>query len=360
MSWSTNLVNNSVSVGSRKQYNIAWAHWVRFHKCYQIEGGCEDRLSTSRLLVKPAVERGLAFIAYLFHFLHLQASTINNYLAGVAFHLKCRQVDTSFLHSAVMQMARSGVTLLSRGKKAACERGALPFTWSMILAYKQHNSLSVARNHCTYTALAIAFTLLLRVSEYIRSPSNHFLRSQDVVFVLNSGETIPSFRLTASSFSNVASVIFIIRSAKNDQLGESHRLCYPKREDTSLQACICSIAMEWARRAELTADRPFLSYHRRWCLTRRDVDAAVKSMAKHFGLAVHRFSPHSLRYGGASALAARGVPDSIIQSSGRWRSLAFLQYLKLSHHVMTRSLDVLTDPSTFTVEDVRRLTNAAA
>ena len=40
------------------------------------------------------------------------------------------------------------------------------------------------------------------------------------------------------------------------------------------------------------------------------------------------FSPHALRIGGASWAAAQGWPDSIIRAHGRWKSDAFLRYIK--------------------------------
>jgi hypothetical protein len=46
-------------------------------------------------------------------------------------------------------------------------------------------------------------------------------------------------------------------------------------------------------------------------------------MAIYFSLDPTRISSHSLRIGGASALAAAGVPDYIILDMGRWKSLVF-------------------------------------
>jgi len=43
-----------------------------------------------------------------------------------------------------------------------------------------------------------------------------------------------------------------------------------------------------------------------------------------------RFSIHSLRRSGATALHAVGIPDSVIKAMGRWKSLAFLKYLVIS------------------------------
>lgn len=256
-------------------------------------------------------------------------------------------------------MARSGVALLSRGKRAGSETGSLPFTFGMVLQFKELVSITTARGQGVFTALVVAFTLLLRISEYAKTSSDHYLRGRDVVFVLTSGVTILASDVVSLQTPTVTSVIFVIRSAKNDQRGDSHRLCFPKRPPGTTALCICSLVWDWAIRALPSVDAPFFSYRGMWVLTRHDIDVAVKTVARSYKLDTRRFTPHSLRYGGASALAATGTPDYTIQITGRWKSLAFLQYLKLSRHVMERSLKVLTDPSVFTVDDVRRLTSVA-
>ena len=56
----------------------------------------------------------------------------------------------------------------------------------------------------------------------------------------------------------------------------------------------------------------------------------IKMTTTRLGFNHEFFSTHSLRIGGASALAAAGVPDYIIQTMGRWKSLAFLMYIRLA------------------------------
>lgn len=353
------MVRGCVATSSQKQYFVGWKHWLNFHHLYDLDYRWDFQPHRTQTSDTPSpVDRSLAFIAYAFHVLRLQASTIGNYLAGISYHIRCNGGSSAFLNSPLVNMARSGITLLSRKQKAQCERGALPFTWGMIDRYRSRYGTFSARYHCTFTALALAFTLLLRVSEYIKSSSDHYLRASDVLFETAVGGMLSSCDWEALSSATVTGVVFIVRSAKNDQLGETHRLCFPRKMPSDSSSCICSIALSWALRARLLPSAPFLSYRNTWCLSRWDIDSAVKTIAKLYGLNTTRFTPHSLRYGGASALAAGGVSDAIIQVTGRWKSLAFLQYLKLSSQMMSRSLDILTNVSTFTVHDVRRLTNA--
>ena len=71
-------------------------------------------------------------------------------------------------------------------------------------------------------------------------------------------------------------------------------------------------------------------------------------MAVYFKLDQTRISSHSLRIGGASALAAAGVLDYIILDMGRWKSLAFSAYVRrttqmfeVAHYVLSRN-DLIT------------------
>lgn len=299
-------------------------------------------------------------MSFLFHEKRLQSDTICNYIAGVIHTFQCRGLDITPFTSTPVAMAKSGVTLLCRRRVAQGERGTLPFTWDMILQYRQMFSTSVAQHHAIFTAMVLAYILLLRVSEYVVTPANHYLRSQDVQFCASDESIIFShdhMTLRARQAS-ITHVIFVIRSAKNDKLGRQHRLCFRRSLVSDCDSCICSFAYDWAIRAQLQPESQFLSYQSQWCVTSSDINKAVKTVARFFRLNCRRFTSHSLRYGGASALAAGGIADSTIQNTGRWSSTAFLGYLRLSTEIMDRSLHVLCDTNIFSVSDVRRLTSS--
>lgn len=60
------------------------------------------------------------------------------------------------------------------------------------------------------------------------------------------------------------------------------------------------------------------------------LNAAIKSLASECGINVASVGGHSLRIGGATTLAAIGVPDHVIQQLGRWRSLSVQRYIRLT------------------------------
>ena len=67
-------------------------------------------------------------------------------------------------------------------------------------------------------------------------------------------------------------------------------------------------------------------------LSRVDLVAAV---CQADGLDVSRFNGHSFRIGAATTAAQVGVPTSVIQSLGRWKSSSFMTYVRTSPQQLT-------------------------
>ena len=64
-------------------------------------------------------------------------------------------------------------------------------------------------------------------------------------------------------------------------------------------------------------------------LTRQRLVDAVRQALEKAGLDPKKYSGHSFRIGAATAAAERGMEDSVIKTLGRWRSLAYLEYIKI-------------------------------
>ena len=72
----------------------------------------------------------------------------------------------------------------------------------------------------------------------------------------------------------------------------------------------------------------------RFDVTAEDVSRALKGAARalHYpttkGIPIDRINTHSLRSGGANALALSGYTDTQIQKMGRWRGATFKEYIR--------------------------------
>ena len=82
-----------------------------------------------------------------------------------------------------------------------------------------------------------------------------------------------------------------------------------------------------------------------WHVTPTDMGEEVKTAIVDLGLLSQDITPndvgtHSLRAGGAMVLKLNGISDTTIKKSGRWRSMAFLQYIhnKIGHFAAEVSL----------------------
>ncbi len=64
-------------------------------------------------------------------------------------------------------------------------------------------------------------------------------------------------------------------------------------------------------------------------LTRKALVSHVQSALCHAGISPAAYTGHSLRIGAATTAAQRGLEDSVIQTLGRWKSKAYLAYIKI-------------------------------
>ena len=130
-----------------------------------------------------------------------------------------------------------------------------------------------------------------------------------------------------------------INCAKNDTEGHGHRMPFPKLDlefvDTDAAFCLCTETFLLAKRLKLTPTSPFFSSPKNqedWALTAEVLNFYLRKAASE-GFQIHskKISSRSLRIGAASAMASANLPDYyVIQKVGRWKSLVFLQYIRLA------------------------------
>ena len=358
-------VAQCVQPSTRTTYDTGWRRWMQFCAWFDVDPylrvvPLEWKVPVWEVPVDFKQMAVVSFMQRLCIDENFCPGTVMVYMSSVRHVFKLANLDIDFLASEWVASARTAVTLLYRQTNPIAGRVGLPFTCDMIVyaMLKAFNTGST-RDHAIIAAMKLAVTCLMRVSEYLPgSPGGveHWLRSQDVAFGMIDGGVVPSWRISAFLLSAIQSVIITIRSAKNDSEGEGHRMEFPRIALDATHAFDLAADMySWAARAQPLFGQPFLSFRGDWVLKYDTLSKAIKRVAKEMGLDPTRYRTHSLRIGGASMMAAAGRPDYEIQKQGRWKSLAFLEYIRLGRATFKAALDAICNPFLLTVNDIGRM-----
>ena len=351
------VLRSSVAPGSETTYHSGWVHWLTFVKLF----GTDEFLSvkpiewlTSKL---PYTFLEVAMAAYIIYLQNQDKapSTISTYTFGVIYNLRCNSVDLSSLNeSKLITKIKSGVSHLYRQKdldlNALANTRTMPINVVMLLDIKNcmFSNGSIFQK-CLCNALLAAFVYLFRPSEFIVSKNSkgqyHYLRGQDVMFTIKEQggkeKIIPSsdaylyaHRFHSNKRNILVDVMTSVRDAKNDPNGIGSRYVHDIEQPGENRAfCIASVMFETAIMCRPQVDFPFFSNPSEgWRISEANVCDAIRASAQHFfadSLIASKFTPRSLRVGGASALMAAGSTDSYIQKAGRWKSSTFLDYLRV-------------------------------
>ena len=85
----------------------------------------------------------------------------------------------------------------------------------------------------------------------------------------------------------------------------------------------------------------------------------MKQVAVEMGFDPSKFRTHSLRIGGASMLAVANVPDYVILDQGRWKLLAFLEYIRLAKRSFDSALAAIVIMDGLSICDVKHMSATA-
>jgi hypothetical protein len=202
-----------------------------------------------------------------------------------------------------------------------------------------------------YLACKIGMWFCLRKSEYLpnnKHPSQPAfakgLPLSDLTFTDIDGRAIAHSMLRPGAAQRVT---LNIRFSKTDQHGRGRprSLCRsqsPPSPSTTTYSPLSStgclvaeietwvIALRDAFSADTTRDHLFVVGPRIFVTADR-VATVIKTTVLHLGLDPKRYTPHSLRYGGATMLASAGIPLYLIEYHGDWSpgSTSLRTYLQI-------------------------------
>ena len=288
-----------------------------------------------------------------------------NYLSAARKFLQNGGVDTKFLeNSQYIRNTKASMRIAYRLQTGVTDKDTLRLPVSVDMIIGHHNAVKQGKTYtivdlAVYTAEILAYTTLSRVSEYLYTgaKSAHTLLSDDVMFELSDGQILPAHSANHYTFKDVVGCLVNIRSAKNDAAGRGHRYYFEKSApgDQSLY-CIVWTLWRYSQIAHPTAGRSFFYIQEvNWTLKPAYLNQRLKHMAGMYGLDASRVSSHSLRIGGATALAAAGLHEYEIKQMGGWKSDVFLDYARNTTEMFARARTALARRDTTSIQTTKRL-----
>ncbi|KAE8968658.1 hypothetical protein PR001_g27724 [Phytophthora rubi] len=185
--------------------------------------------------------------------------------------------------------------------------------------------LTQPRDQLLWGGLLLGYFFLLRRSEYLfigRKVHSYILRLSAIRFFGDNEQSVEPKQ---------ARVVGVtLNGAENNQFGREEIRYHGKSGDK----VICPVrAARWVLKAAIAFGTnpggPALSMRKRG-ISAEDISKTIKRAASRSGLDPARFSTHSVRIGGATALLNAGADRLVIKLLGRWLSNAFEDYPVLS------------------------------
>ena len=357
------IMKASVAESTAATYKVGWNKWTEFARLVDVSPMPDiddSRILVNGIYLPSMVALTIAFCAYSFKQARLKPSSICGYLAGVAFFLKLSNHDHSFLQAPAVQMSRAGMKRLQVTSETVAY-DTWPFTLDMILHYQQFSLRANATfaEFGIFVCMLLAFSCLLRRSEYIPTDAQHFIRACDVTFRLSDDSIVESQDANYINCVSITEIVVLIPSSKRDQDRKGYRFVFAR--DSPSSSNLCEALVSFAVRTRKLPEDPFLSTRdssgkRIWCINACDLTEAMRAVGRSLGFSAAQvlcIVPHALRYGGASTLLAAGVDKYQVQLAGRWKSDAFMVYLLASHSVFERTQTALANPSWLSYRSVK-------
>ena len=256
----------------------------------------------------------------------LSHSTIKVYLAGIRlFHIENNCPDPTkeapLLHYLCTAIKRhTGENYLNRH----------PITISLLQFIKtsifHRHRLPFHDRLLFWAAFTLAFYGFLRASEYTSPTPSHYNRH---LHLLKKDITIRKDRM-----------LICIKGSKTEQFRKRASILISK---TGTSTCPVTAMNDFLKHSHHPKSLPLFAFQDGKFLTRRDVSTMTKSLLASRVPDVHRYSSHSYRIGAATTAAAAGIPDSLIQTLGRWHSNAYKSYIRTSPEVLCNATNLMAN-----------------
>ena len=197
----------------------------------------------------------------------------------------------------------------------------LPITYDVLCSMLNHLSPKTSLTPAIFrAAFSLAYFGLLRVSEFaaaIPVDETKLLRYANITLLPNS--------------SNPNLMQLHLLASKTDVFRKGITIPIPcVCQDSPVCAVHEMLNLLSIKPMKTSNQEPLFVFPNGTLLNRKTVSSMLSALTVKCGLPENRYKTHSFRKGAASTLAAAGVPDSTIQTMGRWSTNCYKIYINLS------------------------------
>ena len=363
------LSSSVVTADTGVTYLSGWKQWISY--CLEFSYDISLRTVHEHYIPSPYPFRVTIFMEFLSWLVHhpkepVCGATACNYLAAVRHGFLRNHWGMAEFSHYILTSTRTALHMLDQALGDRNSKKTLAFTHEMRLKALTLVSLSDPVSRALLMSIELGLTFLLRKGEMLLGTecNDHFLRAADVLFDVRDPTSGVVTSVSASDAQShrhclVQRVTFTVRSAKNDQVGDGFPYSIATVPVSSSCAfCIVSNMWQWSLFANPLPHLPFLSFNhgaQSFSLQYQTLLAFIKTVAAESGFDPSRFGTHSLRIGGVAILHAMGKDNLFIKEWGRWKSMAFLEYIQWSLVSMDAAHHAIANPLYFSNADLVRL-----
>lgn len=305
---------------SRQRLRSPWTHECLEHECAVALGNAIDSSTAAAYSsalqsyvtfcrahdfpIDPTPDTLSFFTVYMCH--HIKPSSVDAYLSGI-----CNQLEPFYPHARLNRrhqlVARTlrgckKLRAIATVRKRPLRRAELSALRDQYLSSDSHDDLLF------FVILLVGFHALMRLGELVW-PDKKALQDYRKVTKRSTVELLPE------GFS------FFLPGHKADRFFEGNRIIVPRYasgDDPDVPF----------RKYLASRDKLFPFHPELWLRADGSIPTRgwfIRRLRQHFPSDV---AGHSLRAGGATALAQAGIPPHIIQAIGRWASDTFQIYIR--------------------------------
>ena len=322
------MIEQSIMKGTLKNYNSAHKHYLNF--CNQFQ-----------LPYWPKNQQQMELQLLYWHALRLEqvkASTLRSQYHGVKHGAAIAGRPINDTTMFMLHRQRKSLTTTFGAQSKDVRK---PFTVQMLQTGAKYFNLYNYNELVYFTALTCNVIALMR-------PSEIYAKNQKVKATQTdrpSAQALYMRNLTPTLDANQVPEYYTCtcRATKTDKAKVDVDVVWAKGVWPASPADLIN-AMLMARqilantspKMAITLDSPLFLLDTGRILTRNNMKKRFTQLIQQMGLTITDFKLYSLRIGGATSMARRGVDHRIIQIAGRWKSDCYRVYIRMTSRMIAQ------------------------